>query len=288
MSSLSSRVGLPRVLVVEDEALLRSSMMQGLARHGTLEVVGAATVTEALQTLATRAPSLIIAETDLPDRPGVELLAELRSRGLEPRVVFVSGHARRWRDEVPAHLELLEKPITLARLRELAAQVVPRTAAPFGVADYLQLASMGHHSVVLDVDGPISGEIVIVEGEAWSAEDDLGAGVSAFRRLVATPGAQVTCRMLSDEPRERTLNGSCESLLLDCLRLQDEAKHGAAPEPKDAEPDFDELFDAGVEASLSKQYSLALDLFRLAGQLHPDDPRVKVNVTRLEQLTAAA
>lgn len=274
---------MPRVVVVEHEPFLLQSLQTALSRLPGLEVVAAHTVDEALETLHV-APAVVISDLDLPGRSGLELLGELGARGLKPRVFFLSARASDWRAQVPAHIELLEKPIPLAHLRELVTAWLPpapAAPAPFGLADYLQLASMGHHSVDLEVSGPVAGRVVVVEGEAWSAEDLFGHGVPAFHRLVLAPHTVVTCRMLAGEPEARTLWGSCESLLLECARLADEARAARPPEPP---PDFDKLFDAGIEASLTRRYAEALDAFRAAAQLRPDDGCVRVNIARLEVL----
>lgn len=328
MISTPSGIGIPRVLVVEDEPMLLKSVVAGLSRLPGLEVVGAGTVAGAVAELQVRAPAIVISDIDLPDRSGIELLGELGARGLKPRVIFMSAYVKAYRAQIPPHagVEVLEKPVTLEQLRGLVTQWVsqPAAASPFGVADYLQLASLGHHSVVLEVSGPAAGQIVVVQGEAWSAADGEGSGMDAFRRLAMAQGAMVTCQTLTTQPGERTLSGSCESLLLECARIADEAKArrpandgfteltlddglddaplelppaAPAPAPVPAPalppappappaPDFDALFEAGVEASLSKRYGDALQAFRAAEKLRPEDTKVKVNIARLEKLVA--
>ena len=311
MISTPSGIGIPRVLVVEDEPMLLKSVVTGLSRLPGLEVVGASTVAAAVAELQIRAPAILISDIDLPDRSGLELLGELGARGLKPKVIFMSAYVKAYRAQIPPHagVEVLEKPVTLEQLRGVVTQWLsqPTASSPFGVADYLQLASLGHHSVVLDVGGECAGQIVVVQGDAWSAVDALGQGMDAFRRLAMAQGALVTCQTLVTEPGARTLSGSCESLLLECARLADEAnvtggftelsleENLVPPSPPHAPPpppptipkqDFDTLFEAGVEASLQKQYGLALESFRVAARLKPDDTKVKVNIARLEKLLA--
>lgn len=301
MNSGPSTLGPPRVLVVEDEPMLLKSLVAGLSRLPGVEVVGASSVGAAVAELKVRAPAVVISDIDLPDRSGIELLGELGARGLKPWVAFVSAYVKAYRAQIPPHagVELLEKPVSLEQLRQLVTQhlVQPVTPAPFGVADYLQLASLGRHTVAVEVSGEANGEIVVVNGEAWSATDLHGTGMDAFRRLAAAHGVAVMCQTLVHEPGPRTLSGSCEGLLLECARLSDEeAAHGDAPsftelslEPAEPPPpDFDTLFEAGVEASLAKNYEAALESFRAAGELRPADLKVKVNVARLEKLLAAA
>jgi CheY-like chemotaxis protein len=303
----------PRVLVVEDEAMLRQSVVAGLMRLGGIEVVGTDSVAGALQEIQQRAPALIISDIDLPDRSGIELLGELGARGLKPHLVFVSAYVKAYRAQIPpnAGVEVLEKPVSMEQLRGLVTARLAHPhgdGSPFGVSDYLQLASLGHHSVRIEVVSESNtGYVVVVAGEAWTAEDAGGTGPAAFRRLALAPKASVRCQTLQGDPGLHTLSGSAEALLLECARLADEGRAGfseleldeavaaaggaaargkpAVPEAAGPEPtSFEEWFDRGVEASLRKRHAEALTAFRKAAEHKPADPKTQANITRLEQL----
>jgi CheY-like chemotaxis protein len=300
------------VLVVEDELMLLRSVVAGLGRLPGIEVVGASTVAQALQEIQVRAPALIISDIDLPDRSGIELLGELGARGLKPHVVFVSAYVKAYRPQIPPHagVEVLEKPVSLEQLRTLVTQRLRQPSSessPFGVSDYLQLASMGHHSVLIEVSGAgDSGSLVVVQGEAWSAQDEHGAGLDAFRRLLLARAVMVRCQTFQGDAGPRTLEGTAEALLLESARFADEARAGfteleledaQATAPAEAQPSraapaptgrssetFEELFERGVEASLKKRHAEALAAFRAAAQENPADLKTQANIQRLEQL----
>lgn len=298
MNPIDSHLAVPRVLVVEDEPMLLKSVVAGLSRLAGVEVVGAASVSAALVEIQARAPAVVISDIDLPDRSGIELLGELGARGLKPHVVFVSAYVKAYRAQIPPHagVEVMEKPVSLEQLRALVNQRVAHPVSgnsPFGVADYLQLASLGHHSVVLDIGGAVTGRICVVQGEAWSASDEQGEGMPAFRRLALAADALVQCQALAEGPGPRSLTGSCESLLLECARLADEEQSSAFTElaleesvvpPRIPPVSFDELFEQAVELALAKRHADSLELFRRAALLRPEDLKVKVNVARLEKL----
>jgi CheY-like chemotaxis protein len=231
--SAPNATALPRVLVVEDEQMLRQSVVAGLSRLSGIEVVGAGSVAEALVEVQRRAPAMVISDIDLPDRSGIELLGEFGARGLKPFVVFVSAYVKAFKAQIPPHagVQVLEKPVSLEQLRALVTShliqpFASSESSPFGVADYLQLASLGHHSVRIDVGGAQGGHVIVVGGEAWSAQDRQGEGLDAFRRMALEVGPVVRCQTLTSEPGPRSLSGTAESLLLECARLQDE---GAPP-----------------------------------------------------------
>lgn len=324
MNQGGSVTSLPRVLVVEDETMLLQSVVAGLSRMSGIEVVGAPTFAAAMQEIEARAPAMIISDIDLPDRTGIELLGELGARGLKPHVVFVSAYVKAFRAQIPRHagVEVIEKPVTLEQLRAMVSNHLNQPAAdasPFGVSDYLQLASLGHHSVVIEVTSPTAtGQLIVVDGQAWTAKDTNGDGMDAFRRLALSNRGQVRCQTFHGDPGPRTLHGSAEALLLETARVDDESRgsgqgsrpendgdaHGdlaldealaptssptPAPTPlpipeAKAELTFDDWFEKGIEASLQKRQPEALEAFRRAAELNPKDAKTQTNIVRLEHL----
>lgn len=237
-----------RVLVVEDEAVLRVAMARGLGKLPGIEVVTAGSVGEALGTLDSGPPALVISDIDLPDRVGLELIGELRGRGLNAPIVFVSAYVRAYRSQIPPHarVEVLEKPLSIEQLRAIVQDklgAAPEPYSPFSVPDFLQLAGLGRHSVAIEISGPAKGRIVINNGEVWHAQDERGAGLDAFCRLALAQGVAVRCVTLRGDPGPRALQGSAESLLLEAARRSDEAQRGA-PAPStftELEADAEEL-----------------------------------------------
>lgn len=295
------------LLLVEDEQTLRQTTARGLAKLGTVEVFEAATVREAKQLLDRRTPALVISDLDLPDGSGLEVLNEIDRRALRVPVLFVSAFLGKYRSRLPSRsdIEVFEKPITLEQLRRLVEDRlgvgVASDTSPFTAADYVQLAAMGHHSVVIELrSATIRGRVIVNAGELWSAGDTRGHGADAFRRLAFATDVQVTCRTLAkhDLPTRDIVGGSAESLLLDAARELDEASrsgpaHEAAAAPEAPAPPvpsrtkddgFAAAFEDGVDALLSKDYARAYQSFVTASQIVPDDRRVIANLQRLRAM----
>lgn len=244
-----------RVLIIEDEAMLRSSMARSLSRVTNVEVLTASTLGEGIAVIDMTPPALILSDIDLPDRSGLELIGELGRRHLRIPIVYISAYLTAYRAQIPrhAHVEVLEKPVGIEELREVVKRHLTITSSasgitPFGVADYLQLAGMGRHSVVIDVRG--RGVIVVKDGVLWSARDEQGEGEEAFYRL-ALLHTDVTCQALQEDPGQRTMKGGAEELLLEAARRSDEAAGSkAVPAPADAFGGFTELeLEEGASAS---------------------------------------
>lgn len=281
------------VLIVEDEPVLRASMARGLAKVPGLEVVDAGTMAEAEKLLAAMRPKLLVSDLDLPDGTGLELLAAMERFGLRIPTIFISAYVQRFQAQLRRHrnVEVREKPLPLATLRELVATYLgtdeaPGTLAPppFTLVDYLQLAAMGRRSVHIELrrGGARVGEVVVRQGEAWHAEDGEGRGVDAFRRLVAVTDATIACHGISAVPPLRTLEGPCEALLLDALRRLDEA-HATPPAPPTSADTYEAHFDEGLEALLDKRYEAAFDAFSAAAERR-STPAVEANLARLRAL----
>ena len=235
-----------RVLIIEDEAMLRSSMARSLSRVTNVEVLTASTLGEGLAVIDMTPPALILSDIDLPDRSGLELIGELGRRSLRIPIVYISAYLTAYRAQIPRHanVEVLEKPVGIEELREVVKRHLAITSSasgitPFGVADYLQLAGMGRHSVIIEVRG--RGVIVVKDGVLWSARDEHSQGEAAFYRL-ALLHTDVTCQALQEDPGPRTMKGGAEELLLEAARRSDEAAGArTAPAVADAFGGFTEL-----------------------------------------------
>jgi CheY-like chemotaxis protein len=299
-----------RVLLVEDEPVLRGSMARGIGKLPSVEVLEAGNLAEALAFIDATPPNAIISDIDLPGRTGLELIGELRRRDLTIPVLYVSAYLKAYRSQIPpnAHVDILEKPVPLEQLRAWIVDHVKAPAsgrAPFCAADYLQLACMGRHSLEILIGAGPTGpaRIVVVSGEVWAANDGAGSGVPAFKRAAFHRDAPVECRVLEGDPGPRNIEGGWEALLIDAAReLDEKARDGgpAAPRPKPAAapapppapepaaPSDDDRFaaawDRGIAALLKKDYPGALAAFVEARALRPGDPRVAANLKRLQDL----
>jgi two-component system, cell cycle sensor histidine kinase and response regulator CckA len=121
------QVGTETLLLVEDEAAVRSSVRRLLEWHG-YTVLEARNGAEALRVYEAHAEDIDLVLTDvvMPEMGGHELIERLRQRHPELRVLFMSGYAERALTSdgsIPAGTGYLEKPFTvetlMRRLREV-------------------------------------------------------------------------------------------------------------------------------------------------------------------------
>ncbi len=282
-----------RILVLEDEFFLLDSMTRYLRGMADVRVYGYSTLKAACQGLRDHPPDLVFSDIRLPDGSGLGLIDEMRKLGTGAPLVFISAYSADHRHAIPntGNITVLEKPITLKQLRDLAEQKLSRPddsgEFQFDLSDYLQIAAMGRHSVRISCGD--CGSITILDGQPWHAEDRDGTGVPAFNRIVATWEChkQEMSVICSQQDRAgvgpQTLNGSLDGLLLDALRAVDEA---VRDQPAVTTPagDFDHIYEHGVEAMLERDYAAAQRAFAAAAQIQPDNKLVRANLDRLTVL----
>jgi CheY-like chemotaxis protein len=205
-------------------------MARGLAKLTNVEVLTAANYAEAVALIESHPPSLIISDIDLPGASGLELVEELERQKKTTPIIFVTGYLKTYQPQIPKHpnVQVLEKPVPLGELRtrvsELLGPLAPATPAPFNVADYVQLACLGRHSVRIDVEFATgAAHVVIHHGEVWTAVDAIGSGSEAFARLAFEPDGIINCSSLTGAPGERTISARWELLALESARAFDEA-----------------------------------------------------------------
>ena len=107
------------ILIVDDEAEIRESLEEILREEG-YSVASAGTAAEALAQARDPVYDLLLLDIWLPDRDGLEVLAELRALDAEsrPEVSVISGHATietAVRATKLGAFDLLEKPLMLER-----------------------------------------------------------------------------------------------------------------------------------------------------------------------------
>jgi PAS domain S-box-containing protein len=121
------QVGTETLLLVEDEAAVRSSVRRLLEWHG-YTVLEARNGAEALTVYDNHEGNIDLVLTDvvMPEMGGHELVQQLRARRPDLRVLFMSGYAERAftsNGSMPAGTGYLEKPFTvetlMRRLREV-------------------------------------------------------------------------------------------------------------------------------------------------------------------------
>ncbi len=111
-----------RILLVEDEAMLRRVIARNLRGRG-FAVREAELANDAIAMALVQAPDLMLLDINLPDRTGWDVLRELRQRGLTiPTIIVSAVRVSQSRLDEFHPLAYLPKPFLLEALLRIVSQ----------------------------------------------------------------------------------------------------------------------------------------------------------------------
>jgi len=184
----------PRILIVDDEADIRSLLREILSEEG-YEVDVAADASQARASRARQDPDLVLLDIWMPDTDGITLLREwVRGPGGDTPVVMMSGHGTVETAVEATRLgafDFVEKPLSLAKLlrtveraldtgrqkRQSARTLLPPPLAPVGRSRAMQTLREQVQQVA-----PHAAAVLLL-GES-------GTGREAFARFIHTQSAR--------------------------------------------------------------------------------------------------
>ena len=142
----------PKILVVDDEKLVRVSLQQYFEKQGH-PVVVAEDAAQASQLLAAEQPQVVLLDVRLPDRSGMELLQEWKEAGVPGAVVMMTADPQL--DDVKAAIKLgaydfVSKPLDFDELSVTLENALETTELRRQVRDLRDEVRkrMGYHEVV--------------------------------------------------------------------------------------------------------------------------------------------
>ena len=110
-----------RILVVDDEYLIRWSLSQTLSQQG-YEVSSVENGQKAIEALRTQAFDFIITDLLMPESDGWEVLEMSRKSRPQPRVIIISAHGVEGTEEMAREKgawAYLEKPYVFDKIKDL-------------------------------------------------------------------------------------------------------------------------------------------------------------------------
>ena len=110
-----------RILVVDDEYLIRWSLSQALSQQG-YEVSSVESGKKAIEVLRTQTFDFIITDLLMPESDGWEVLEMSRKSRPQPRVIIISAHGGEGTEEMAREKgawAYLEKPYVFDKIRDL-------------------------------------------------------------------------------------------------------------------------------------------------------------------------
>ena len=241
------------ILIVEDEAVLRESLVDGLSLAIRGSVCRGSDSVEGAQAWMTPPPDVIISDVRLPGRSGIDFLLETRRQSPTTRFILMTAFGETISEEqalAQGAIRFLNKPFALKDLVKYVNECKPGEGLSgllqgVSLVDLMQVLVMGKRSMQIDVETQHgTGQIVLVKGEAVFSQIGNTKGEQAFFALVTQASGRFSTRTDFPIP-ETNLNTPFHFLVMEAMRLLDEgqlieiepaAAPPAPPEKVDSSP----------------------------------------------------
>ncbi|RIK80972.1 MAG: sigma-54-dependent Fis family transcriptional regulator [Planctomycetota bacterium] len=224
---IERRAAVGRVLVVDDHAAVRESIIDVLRQAGyTAE--GLASAVEALPRIEQQSFDVVITDLQMPGVDGLEFIRQLARRRLPAQVIMITAHATiASAVEAMRHgaFDYLEKPFDVNQLERLVAQAMERRrlCEPTSVAHdaacrqarndpAADCGMVGDSPAIERLRSQIrqvapTDETVLICGESGTGKELVARAIHALSRRAAGPLVSLNCPALSPQLAESELFG---------------------------------------------------------------------------------
>jgi DNA-binding response OmpR family regulator/predicted regulator of Ras-like GTPase activity (Roadblock/LC7/MglB family) len=220
--------------------------LSGTLRANGFNATGTSSGANALRMYRSEAPDLVVADLDLAEMGGLELLEALRAFDPKAKVILTTMSANKeliFRAFRMGALDILEKPLDYEFLTRKIQELVSREdRALEGNLKMMSLASIvqinceerNQAQLILNYQGQ-SAAIYFKDGEMIHAETGEKTGEEAVYELLDWENGSFQLKM-GAEPSLRTIDTPWSGILLEGMRRIDESTAGWSPE-------WDEVID---------------------------------------------
>jgi CheY-like chemotaxis protein len=233
-------VNVTTLLLVDDDAFVRSALARALTRAGAFSVIPAQHGQHALEVLTTSRVDAMLTDLQMPVMDGLTLLGHLFERGIRLPVAVMTGFAiaPALRQQLHAFgiAATFTKPVDVSVLAdELQRALDPDTVGRIrGITlfGFLQLLEVEQKTGLVVVHaGGLEGRLYFEVGALVHAHTRGLEGVDAAYEILTWPDPTVEI-FYKRRPREHTVQERLQHVLMEAARLHDERGRDDLPPPK--------------------------------------------------------
>jgi two-component system response regulator AtoC len=278
----------PRILVVDDEDLVRWGLRQELEHAGYM-VDEAATAAAALEQAAREAPELVLLDYKLPDKTGIEVLRELHRTLPRVPVVMITAHAsiggavEAMKEgaydyltkpfDVDDVLQAVQRATEASHLREEVARQREEGMRNFGVLNIVaESAAMKDVLRLVKRVAASEGSTILMLGESGVGKGLIARALHMERAGSEKPFVHIACTALSETLLESEVFGHEKGAFTDA-KVQ---KKGLFELADGGSALFDEIGDMSLVLQAKLLRVLEEKVFRRVGGTR--DIRVSVRI----------
>lgn len=225
-----------QILLVDDEAYILDMISWYLSEDQEIyDIISAESAEQAIEIIAREAISLVVADINMGGMSGLDLLAYIRNRYPQIKVILMTGEkSEQIRKDVQQSgcLHFLQKPLEMKSLKKLIADELGKTDEGFcgtlkniHLTDLIQLCCHAAINTAIRVfKGGKDGMIFIREGEIAHAVCGDNIGESAFYEILGWKSGRF--ETLGEMPISQiSISKSWHHLLMEAARKTDEGEN---------------------------------------------------------------
>jgi two-component system response regulator HydG len=209
-----------RVLIVDDDATIRTSLAEALSDDGATTVRTAESADAALGLLSAAAPDVVLSDVRMPGLDGIAFLRLLRERAPSIDVVLMTAY-----DDMPTVVsamregaaEFLVKPLDLPQLRRVIDRVfddrrsraaaLPRGTTPLALGDLTGRDPKMISIFKLIGQAAATHATVLIRGESGTGKELVARAIHSNSSAAKEPFVPVNCAALPTTLLESELFG---------------------------------------------------------------------------------